>query len=204
MIRRILYVFIFLLLLTVPLAVRYLYFYSFDRPERPVPQVYDPANVPGLVPTPASTDFTDSPEVGHGLVLLDQSHNNDFTLAEISYLDSRLAARGYELIPFNGGDLAGALRPVNALIVITPLEAFSLDEVRIVTGFVEKGGRLLMIGDPTRFLFGFEEDAFSFTVTIDNDEIPLNSLANAFDVIYQGDYLYNTTESEGNYRNIIL
>jgi hypothetical protein len=61
-----------------------------------------------------------------------------------------------------------------------------------------------MVGDPTRFLVGFEEDAVSITYTIDNDDIPLNSLANAFDITYQGDYLYNTAESEGNYRNIIL
>ena len=196
--------FIFLALLIVPLAARYLNFYSLSRPDRAQVPVYDPAGVPALVPTPSSTDFTDNPEVGDGLVLLDRAHQNDFNMSEIGYLDSRLSARGFELIPFTGGDLAGALRPVNAFVIIAPLSTFSMDEVRIVKDFVDRGGRLLMVGDPTRFLVGFEEDAISITYTIDNDDIPLNSLANAFDIVYQGDYLYNTAESEGNYRNIIL
>ncbi len=196
--------FIFLALLIVPLAARYFNFYSLSQPDRdPVPE-YDLAGVPALVPTPSSADFVDDPEVGQGLILLDRAHQNDFNMSEIGYLDSRLSARGFELIPFTGGDLAGALRPVSAFVIIAPLSTFSLDEVRIVKDFVDRGGRLLMVGDPTRFLVGFEEDAVSITYTIDNDDIPLNSLANAFDIVYQGDYLYNTAESEGNYRNIIL
>ncbi|MFZ0546787.1 MAG: hypothetical protein WAM60_15175 [Candidatus Promineifilaceae bacterium] len=202
--RRIIYIFIFLLLLVVPLAARYLSYHRLTTPERqPLPQ-YDPSGIPELVPTPASTDFVDDPEVGQGLVLLDRAHQNDFNLSEIGYLDNRLSARGYELIPFTSGDLEGALRSVNAYVVIAPLTTFSRNEVRIVNDFVGRGGRLLMIGDPTRFLVGFEEDAISTTYTIDNDDIPLNSLANSFDIVYQGDYLYNTAESEGNYRNIIL
>lgn len=204
LLRRMFYIFIFLLLLIVPLAARYFSFYSLTRPEREPLPAYNPAGVPALVPTPGSADFVDEPEVGQGLILLDRAHQNDFNLSEIGYLDNRLSARGFELVPFTGGDLAGALRPVNAYIIIAPLSTFSRDEVRVITDFVERGGRLLMIGDPTRFLVGFEEDAVSITYTIDNDDIPLNSLANAFDIVYQGDYLYNTAESEGNYRNIIL
>lgn len=203
-VRLAIFIFIFLALLIVPLAARYLSFYNFSRPERaPVPE-YDPSGVPALVPTPSSSDFVDDPEVGSGFVLLDRAHDNDFNLSEIGFLDSRLSARGFELIPFNGGDLAGALRPVNAFVIIAPLDTYSMEEVRVVKDFVDRGGRLLMVGDPTRFLVGFEEDAVSLTYTIDNDDIPLNSLANAFDIAFQGDYLYNTAESEGNYRNIIL
>jgi hypothetical protein len=182
LLRRTIYVVIFLGLLIVPLAARYFSFYSLSRPERaPVPE-YNPAGVPALVPTPSSADFVDDPEVGEGLVLLDRAHQNDFNLSEIAYLDSRLSARGFEMVPFTGGDLEGALRPVNAYVIITPLSTFSREEVRIVTDFVARGGRLLMVGDPTRFLVGFEEDAVSITYTIDNDDIPLNSLANAFDI----------------------
>jgi hypothetical protein len=49
-----------------------------------------------------------------------------------------------------------------------------------------------------------EEDLFSFNVFVETDKIPLNSLANSFDLIFNGDYLYNTIENEGNFRNIIL
>ncbi|VAW30832.1 hypothetical protein MNBD_CHLOROFLEXI01-1236, partial [hydrothermal vent metagenome] len=65
-------------------------------------------------------------------------------------------------------------------------------------------GHLLMLGDPTRNNIVVEEDLFSFNIIVETDEIPLNSLANSFDIIFNGDYLYNTLENEGNFRNIIL
>ena len=70
--------------------------------------------------------------------------------------------------------------------------------------FVRRGGRLLMLGDPTRYNVVVEEDLLSFNVFVETDKIPLNSLANSFDIIFNGDYLYNTRENEGNFRNIIV
>ncbi|MCZ7671465.1 MAG: hypothetical protein M5U34_32190 [Chloroflexi bacterium] len=64
--------------------------------------MYDPAQI-APVPTPASTLFVDEPEKGKGLVLLDEGHGNQFALGDISYLDGRLAARGYELLHYTGG-----------------------------------------------------------------------------------------------------
>ena len=139
-----------------------------------------------------------------GLVLLDQAHNNAFTLDEIGYLDGRIAARGAEMVAYTGDDLTTALRAVNAFVVITPLEQFSSEEIQAVENFVRHGGRLLMLGDPTRYNMVVEEDLFSFNVFIETDKIPLNSLANNFDIIFNGDYLYNTRENEGNFRNIIV
>jgi len=76
-----------------------------------------------------------------------------------------------------------------------------------VVDFVDQGGRLFMAGDPTRFSLAFEddiEDLTPFGYRIESDQLPLNSLANEFDLNYNGDYVYNTVESEGNYRNIII
>jgi hypothetical protein len=143
-------------LLIVPLAVRYFSLYSLTTPDRAALPEYNPVGVPELVPTPSSADFVDEPEVGNGLVLLDRAHQNDFNMAEIGFLDSRLSARGYDMVPFTGGDLAGALRPVNAYVIIAPLSTFSREEVRVISDFVNRGGRLLLFGDPTRFLVGFE------------------------------------------------
>ncbi|MCZ7671466.1 MAG: hypothetical protein M5U34_32195 [Chloroflexi bacterium] len=51
--------------------------------------------------------------------------------------------------------------------------------------FIDRG-RVLMVGDPTRYEIIFdEEDPFAFTFDLDTDEIPLNSLANEFDLIFQ-------------------
>ncbi len=201
--RGIIYLLVFIVLLVAPSGLRYLNFYRMNAPDPEIPTDYDPAKI-AEVPTPASSDFVDEPEAGQGYVLLDQAHRNNFQLDEISFLDGRLAARGFELLQYEGGDLTTALRSVTSFIVITPLDRFTVDEVQAVTAFVKRGGRLLLIGDPTRFDVLVDEEAFDFNFILETDEIPLNSLANEFDIIFNGDYLYNTIENEGNFRNIIL
>jgi len=202
--KAIVLVVIFLALLIAPSVFRYAQFYRLNAVDRqPVP-VYEPADIQP-VPTPASSSFVDVPTVGQGLVLLDEAHRNNFQLDDIGYLDGRLAARGFELLHYTSGDLARQLRPVNAFITIAPLNAFSAAEIQALSRFVARGGRLLMVGDPTRFEVVVDEsDPFAFSFQLDTDKIPLNSLANEFDLIFNGDYLYNTVENEGNFRNILL
>jgi hypothetical protein len=194
---------VFLLLLLAPAGIRYLRYYDLGGGNRAQPPAFDPGDITE-VPTPAATDYMDDPEPQEGFVLLDQAHENAFTLDEIGYLDGRLAARGFELLHYTGGDLNAALRPANAFVVITPLTDFTLGERQAVSNFVDRGGRLLMVGDPTRFNVIVEEDEFTFSFHLEGDKIPLNSLANEFDIIFNGDYLYNTIENEGNFRNIVL
>lgn len=198
--------FVFVLLLVGPTAVRYLSYYhlSGSQDRGPIP-TYEPADAVAAVVTPASASFIDEPTVGNGRVLLDMAHQNAFKLDELAYLQGRLAARGFDVVPFeNSGRLAAALRTVNAFIVVTPLRNFSFEEVQAVKAFVARGGRLLLVGDPTRFDIGIEETLFEITFYIEDDQIPLNSLATAFDITYNGDYLYNLVENEGNFRNIVL
>lgn len=202
--RGLIFLLVFIVLLIGPTAVRYLQNYQLGGGSRVIPASYDVVDVVKSVATPAANAFVDAPEMFGGLVLLDQAHDNAFTLDEIGYLDGRLAARGAELVAYTGNDLATALRAVNAFVVITPLQSFSTEEVQAVENFVHSGGRLLLLGDPTRYNVVVEEDLFSFNVFVESDKIPLNSLANAFDIIFNGDYLYNTLENEGNFRNIIL
>ena len=201
--KGLIYLSVFLLLLVIPSGVRFLRYYNLGGVERIQPPPYAAENVP-QVPTPAMAAFVDEPQTGKGLVLLDEAHENSFTADEISYLDGRLSARGFELLPYSGGELATALRPASAFVVITPLRPFNREEIQAVSDFVARGGRLLLIGDPTRFNLIVEEDLFSFSFTFETDRLPLNSLANEFDIIYNDDYLYNTVENEGNFRNIIL
>ena len=197
---------IFLVLLLAPTGWRFLKYYQLGGRQVSPPPSYDPAQVSAVsaVPTPASTAFVDQPQVGQGIVLLDRAHRNEFTLEEMGPLDARLAARGYELVSFTSGNLERALRKATSFVVIAPLDTFTTEEVRAVTEFVDRGGRLLLIGDPTRFSLSFDESLFSFSVTIESSKLPLNSLANEFNIIFNGDYLYNTVENEGNFRNIIL
>ncbi len=203
--RGIIAVFVFLLLLVLPTAARYGQYYSWGTAERTPPPAYDPAAVVQSVATPPSSQFVDEPETGDGVVLLDVAHNNLFDLDDIASLNGRLSARGMRVQSFSGGDLARTLRAVNAFVIIAPTMDFTDAEVQAVTQFVNRGGRVMLVGDPTRFNVSFDEtDPFATSVTVETDEIPLNTVATAFDITFLGDYLYNTQENEGNFRNIIL
>lgn len=202
--KAILFLVIFLVLLAAPSVVRYLQYYQPGSSEPAPPPVYDPAAI-AAVPTPAANLAVDEPLPGRGLVLLDRAHDNQFDLREISYLDSRLSARGYELVPFDSGDLASALRSVNAFVAIAPVVDYTADEILAVSRFVERGGRVLLVGDPTRYrVEAVEDEIFGLMFELDTSQIPLNGLANAFDMSFNGDYLYNTAESEGNFQNILV
>ncbi len=71
----------------------------------------------------------------------------------------------------------------------------------LVREFVAKGGRLLLVADPTRFVV--EWDEYDYLV-FDYDAPHMNTLSTEFGLIFQADYLYNTVENEGNFRNIGL
>lgn len=204
--KVVIFLLVFLVLLLAPTLIRYIQFYQPGGGEVTAPPVYDSKIIAeaSQAPIPAASDFVDAPTVGQGDVLLDMAHANSFTLEEIAYLDGRLAARGFEMIPYRSGDLATLLRGVNAFIAIAPLSPYTPQEVQAVREFVDRGGRLLMVGDPTRFQVSFIETDFSFTYNIEKNDMPLNMLANSFSLAFNGDYLYNTVENEGNFRNIIL
>lgn len=201
---------VFLLVLFAPLAVRYFQYYRPFTAARAAPPDYSAEGI-AAVPTPDTSDFQDDPELSRsaasgagGLVALDQAHDNQFSLEEIATLDSLLASRGFTLAPFSEGELDEVLRPAGALVVIAPVLGYSSEEVLAVRDFVARGGRVLLIGDPTRYNIEFDEDNIFAPPAIRTAQVPLNDIANAFDITYRGDYLYNTTANEGNFRNILL
>ncbi|MBI2328576.1 MAG: hypothetical protein HYU85_02910 [Chloroflexi bacterium] len=82
------------------------------------------------------------------------------------------------------GEKEEAPRP-NAFIVISPQKEFSKDETDNVTEFVARGGKLLLMADPTRYG-------------------KMNSLSLDFGLLFEPDYLYNMKENEINYQNIFV
>ena len=73
----------------------------------------------------------------------------------------------------------------DAFIVVCPQVDFSKEERETVDKFVDNGGKLLLIGDPTR-------------------PSQMNSLSLKFGLIFEPDYLYNMKENDANYRNIFI
>ena len=152
-------------------------------------------------PLSAYTIFTEQPEVRSGLLVIDGAHNNDFSTNELVSLLTSLANRGItvdymgEPSVFGGFDrvseserfamLESKLRQAGSLAVIAPSEPYTEAERGLVRRFVAKGGRLLLIGDPTR-------------------SQQINTLAEEFGLSFQPGFLYNQVDYDLNHRNIFV
>jgi hypothetical protein len=202
--KRVLLVILGIGLLVVPTIVRWLYFHEGSYRAGPVSR-------PNLnevrVPAPEKEPFVDvQPSLEAGTILLDKAHDNQVEMAELNVLQARLAARGQQLEAVESSEgsseLWNKLRYAKALAVISPGETWQPEEIRMVQDFVRKGGRLLLVADPTRFEVVFDEEGT--LIGLDSDVVHINDLAAQFGLVFQSDYLYNTVDNEGNYRNIRL
>ena len=191
--------------LTIPLLVAAVYFlvalFTFYRGTYDAPETVDLKLEEITTPISAHTIFTEQPEVRTGLTVIDGAHNNDFDSAEIVSLLSGLANRGITVdfmgvrTGFGGFRrvtsperlefLETRLRQAGSLVVISPTEPYSQEERGLVRRFVEKGGRLLLISDPTRTQ-------------------QINTLAEEFGLSFQPGVLYNQVDYDLNHRNIFV
>ena len=162
----------------------------------PPPQVevpYEQIAAPRLPPDAS----VDSPvtQVKRGLMAVDAMHANAFTESELFTLTSRVANRGYD-VEFLGGFaphdedtrlqlLEEDLRRADSLVVVLPQVEFSDAEAALVERFVNKGGKLLLISDPTR-------------------PQRINTLAGRFGLEFRPDYLFDMTEYDLIFQNIIV
>ena len=204
MLKKSLLVLVGLVVLVLPLALRWLYFHEGQYQAGPVPR---PDHSQINAATPDLVSFTDTLTASEpGTILVDLAHNNRVEMAELNVLQARLVARGQKLDPViafeNSSDLAEKLRYAKALAVISPGRSWTSTEIQQVQDFVAKGGRLLLVADPTRFDVILDKEGG--LVGLDSDVIHINDLAARFGLVFQSDYLYNTVENEGNFRNIRL
>ena len=174
-----------------------------------------PSEIPSyeqiVVPMAPSAEFSDN--VSDNIsktVLIDLAHDNAFALDELSVLILRLTSRGLTVEFLKEKDnlekeLLGEeeekveqgeevldeeeeeeeLLVADVFVVVCPQAEFSKGERETVDKFVNNGGKLLLIADPTR-------------------HGTMNSLSIKFGLIFEPDYLYNMKEYEANYRNIFI
>ena len=192
------------LLLLLP-SVALIYFlgayFFFYRGDYDAPPAVDIRFEDIIQPTSSQTSFSEVPQIHEGTLLVDGSHRNDFDEPEISAFLAKVSSRGYDIqlmgTPGNFGGfrrldlrertelLEQTLRQANSLAVVVPEEPYSQEEVNLVKKFIAKGGRLLLIGDPTR-------------------DHQINTLAEPFGINFQPGYLYNTIDYDLNFRNIYV
>ena len=130
-----------------------------------------------------------------GVVLVDSAHRNSFRQSEVATLLSKISGRGAN-VEYLGDFRATeadkrlslfeeSLRRANALLVILPRDAYTAAEADLVESFVRKGGKLLLVSDPTRTQ-------------------QINSLAERFGLNFQPDYLFNQKENDLNFQHIFV
>ncbi len=152
---------------------------------------YVPPSLDEVVePIHQTRPFIDAPVVKNGLLVIDNAHWNSFDENEISVFLNRIASRGFNVSYTGAADnredeLEEKLRQAQAYAVILPWRPFSDREVQTVKNFVDRGGRLLLVGDATR-------------------SHRLNSVSSIFGINMEPDYLYNVKEHEIIFQNIYL
>lgn len=202
--RLVLAVLAILLLLT-PLFVRTVIWGLNNRPYA-VGQV--PITSVAATPVPTATPealvadsmLLDRP-MRPGPVIVDLAHGNRLNRAQFEPLSAALARRGvgtkfwlsnvdimslnnYLDFPDQSELLAPLLEEASALVVVSPFFLWTKEEIAMVERFVADGGHLLIISDP------------DVTGDLAQD---VNTLGEPFGVVFNDDYLYDTTINDGNY-----
>jgi hypothetical protein len=193
----------FLVVVLLFLAAQTIFFYQgkYQAPPTAPPRLDDIYVTP-----PPSGVFLEEYQRERGTVVIDRSHSNSFSVEELNVPLMRIMSRGFTVEYLGGNEKAAQspegpprplapeekgpgleerLRYADALVIILPQDAFTEKEVEIIKEFVGKGGKLLLVADPTR-------------------RHQINSIATEFGLIFEDDYLYNLKENDGNFRNIYV
>lgn len=203
--RRFLILLLGLALLAVPTVVRDWGMHYNERS-------YTPPDVPelNLAATPAPTatpqavgdpQFANDDMLRRGPVIVDFAHFSFLNPANLQPLADALADRGLGLrywvskvntmalessaqFPDQSEDLAAQLKDASALVVVSPFFMWTTQEIAVTERFVADGGRLVLASDPDI-----------------NGDFPslVNILAEPFGVVFNDDYLYDTSNNDGNY-----
>jgi hypothetical protein len=197
-------------LIVLPILVRAVWFHQgvFWRSSPIATPAYHSFTVPQPpLSTPAALPKPDVTAPG-GIVLLDQTHENLFSVSEITSLTGLIDARGGRvetILSGNYGDrtLADQLKYAAAYISVCPTVSYTSGEVQLLQEFVQRGGRMLILTDPTRSVLRMDYSGFGSAVVV-ADVIAANTLLAPFDITFSDDYLYNMIEYEGNFRNVYI
>ena len=165
----------------------YFYFYQGSYAPPPSEQLRTQHITP---PESSFTNLETISQVQQGTLLVDMGHSNGFSRDEISSFLNEISRRGYSLeflvVSEGGKSLAEQLRLADSFLVIQPSRPFNNEEAILVRQFVEeKGGKLLLIADPTR-------------------NHRMNSLSKEFGITFRPDYLHNSVEYDLNFQNVYI
>ncbi len=198
MVSRLAALALFPILGAVAFFIAYFVFYSGGVESQPSPELGIEQISVSALPPRASADLPTG-QLRQGLMVVDAQHGNSFTERELVAFVSRVADRGFEVeilgdftpivdpsqFQARVSQLSEKLRQADSYVVILPQLGFSPAEAALVERFVNRGGKLLLVSDPSR-------------------AHNINALAMRFGVDFQPDYLYDTLDNDANYKRIFI
>ena len=194
------YLWVAIACLILPPILRVLWFYpgTPSRPDIKVPE-FGKMTVPAP-PQSESKTKEKIKEVG-GAVIIDTIHGNQFQPSEINSLTQALAQRGAR-VEYSGdaASLETQLKYASAYAIISPSIPFTADEIRMIEGFTQNGGKLAVFADATRGVLTY--DFFTGNISQFPDVNAINPLLAQYDISINNDYLYDIAKNEGNFRNV--
>lgn len=215
-----------LALLVVPGIARGLWFYrgTYKRTEAVELPAYADFTVPEIplnVSTPttaltmtneAMSEQADTNTAHSGVVVIDRSHANAFELDELKPLLDSLATHHarVEVVNKKEETFVNRLKYASSLVIVAPLKAYTPVEVNRIRQFVQQGGRVLVVADPTRFQFMAEDELGMAEQSVDMDlqndaaVAAVNGILAPYDLAFTDDFVYNIQEHEGNFRNVFF
>ncbi|NPV76621.1 MAG: hypothetical protein HPY59_09645 [Anaerolineae bacterium] len=198
-----------LLVLIAPIIGRALWFYrgAYQPPQTIATPDYLSITLPEAVistPFPEKSNKPAQAIKNQARVLIDINHDNLYTTTELQPLFDNIAQFGgiAQLTDYNQ-TLEETLRSVDSYVVLAPTLPFLVEELTAIHRFVERGGKLLVIADPTRdmSMYGY---VFGDTASYLQSVAIVNALVEPYGMTFVEDYLYNLRENEANFRNILL
>jgi hypothetical protein len=191
------FIFFALICLALPILLRGLWFYQgFYLPFPPVAEPdYGNFSIPQpvLSTQPVVEVKTANQKIS---VLFDLAHTNRFGMAEIDILTTSLLLSGAGVqTDIDGKDLQSKLQNADAYVVIAPTIAFSRENIQTIKDYISRGGRLLIVADPTRTN---HDDYFDMEASV----LIANQILEPYGIAFNANYIYSITHNEGNFRNI--
>jgi hypothetical protein len=193
-----------LIMLLFPLAARTVWYYQgiYQRTQPVATPDYMSYTIPQTaistpIPAPAAAAAT---AAGKPVVLVDLSHDNYYFISDVAPLTHVIDQLGGRVETVESSKtLEDQLKYAASLAVIVPTSEFSTDEILTIRRFVDRGGHLLVITDPTLNFGG----GVSASPPVSSIEVA-NFLLESYDIGFSDDYVYNLISNEGNFRHVIL
>ena len=182
-----------------PLLVRLIWFFpGFYSPHTIATPNYANLKLPEA---PVSTPGANPVKQLGGVVIIDNAHSNQFQPDEIQTLVDALGQRGARVeMNTDSTKLEAQLKYASAYLVFSPYYKYTPGETQVIRNFVERGGRLAVFTDPTRGLV--LRDPIGNPISNLPDTTTINPILESFGITFNGDYLYDLEENEGNFRNV--